>query len=544
MCTSNTSRLDSSHVTGCPQCGPFRYVVLAYRLVGWACRSVGHLTSAEASCLRRVQFDRARSCSVWASSWVQDTPHVDRDRRQSSAMASSSSSAPSSGPGTVAEPPMGNASLAVHRGVVYLDQTGSSTWMLTHILTLEAVPLESVGELVLLFDNDGYGAVVYESGEVRSCEDLFGRQLFGRDTGERVIVGARGGPEAAFTRPWSLTFGSQRFAQTSVTVISGVAQQHHNFEAYRFDWPRMQASVFWSFKSLYSALGLQCFKKSWSSWCWAGFERWHRFLDSIGLGMHLCQSAAAMKNRCEGLPLHGNDLPTPGVSSWGMLALLSRWSSGSRKQGCLDTEDARHAAGQLLRSFLVSLGGVRRWALEVRLAAPWQSRWPRPEAVAPKVDLPVLAEGMVDMVPLAELASRPGNQIASDLYGVLQKSLHGERSISLQRLLAVAAADKGLARFNFLGQVVWRVGQQLEITFLAGHLKAGAGRFCRSPCTPSRHSSHSAPAQCRTPTWLDTCSLRGRLRQGTCACRFRPTRHRSEGSRSTIPSSFCRTMWA
>lgn len=176
----------------------------------------------------------------------------------------------------------------------------------------------------------------------------------------------------------------------------------------------------------------------------------------------------------EGLSDEGHgSLPWVGISSHGLIAILSRWALAAPRGGGLAEPKARAASSELLIAILglakPDRGG--HVGLSISIETDWRVRWPRPPDCSRSVTLRWDAAGQVDLIGFFdEVRGRfPASRKQWWHQSVVESFLRDLRSFTLFDVFCAASTDKRV--HHLFKQLVWGIGQLLE-----GIFRGNAGR--------------------------------------------------------------------
>ena len=197
---------------------------------------------------------------------------------------STSSTAPTLGSGAAtmrAEQPTDLMVTAVAmKGMVAADRTASGDTVLTHMHTFERHVLR--GEWSLVVQENSPNVFVAKDGSVacdeyHDVEDLFARQLFQDENGERYLVRIRDG--APDWQPMATLMSRHRRARMTMHIDNTSASLA--FDVYVFNRPRLaNARVFWPLTTLYGFIGHKSFDHAPAHWMSKSWARWAARLTS------------------------------------------------------------------------------------------------------------------------------------------------------------------------------------------------------------------------------------------------------------------------
>lgn len=259
-----------------------------------------------------------------------------------------------------------------HEGNVAVESLTGGRHRVVHLVTLERRDLPAThGSWHLVVDNEGYGCV-YDSEGVCApilLEDLFSRRVYVSGEHPLLVIerSAAGGERA-----WSLSDRMRECEALNVTFKAGATIAAHTIRCWLVSWPRQGRRFFFSALGMYRMLVLRCFQRVASKWVYESFERWASWLRTLGFRPNHIQLSCLSTN--DASANSSNFLPTPCLSSVGMVGLLARWCSSSLAKGGLREPASRAAASALLDGVLRSscrclIAGSM--TIEVRFVLNW-----------------------------------------------------------------------------------------------------------------------------------------------------------------------------
>lgn len=213
-----------------------------------------------------------------------------------------------------------------HEGNVAVESLTGGRHRVVHLVTLERRDLPAThGSWHLVVDNEGYGCV-YDSEGVCApilLEDLFSRRVYVSGEHPLLVIerSAAGGERA-----WSLSDRMRECEALNVTFKAGATMAAHTTRCWLVSWPRQGRRFFFSALDLYRMLLLRCFQRVASQWVYESFERWASWLRTLGFRPDHIQLSCLSAN--DASANSSNFLPTPCLSSVGMVGLLARWCQG------------------------------------------------------------------------------------------------------------------------------------------------------------------------------------------------------------------------
>lgn len=222
--------------------------------------------------------------------------------------------------------------------------------------------------------------------------------------------------------------------------------------------------LYWCLHELYTNLALsshQGHRWVWVSKCWDQWQKVARSLWPTHDGAFV--KGASCDDGGDEAGMTQPDLPWPGVSTPGLLALLLRfWSSPSRQAGALSDAHGRSAAQQVLGSLLGALQG-RTFDIKLLLDEGVKFEWPRP----PQGEFPVMwvvtEDGTVDFMPEDRISEGLSDEVhrkwASDLGVDLE-----QKACLMELLHAIGAwrPRRQARRLASLGQVLLSLACEIE----------------------------------------------------------------------------------
>ena len=312
---------------------------------------------------------------------------------------------------------------------------------------------------------DGWAILVDDAGSTLFPEDLLHRQLASAPDGELWVIETI--KADGLERRWSLHSEMTKSESILVGFVAGPTRATHTLSCSMLAWPRAGGCrCFWKVNALYTLLGMRTFKKQPSKWWYEVKASSLAFVESVGaIGGHILEGTGAHDNK-------NTDLPTdrfttyPTVSTFALIALLSRWAWSVPKQGGLRDRQARKAAACVLRGLIASACAGQRKAFPLRFVETWSSSWPR-SSTAPCVTLPVGVEGTVGLEPLVLAARRPNSDNVSRLW-LAALSEHFGCTLDDVTLFGLLECAFGLKEKGLFGQAVSHASLLIELNVLAG----------------------------------------------------------------------------
>lgn len=167
-------------------------------------------------------------------------------------------------------------------------------------------------------------------------------------------------------------------------------------------------------------------------------------------------------------------LPWVGVSSHGLLALLSRWAFAVPRLGGLGSPANRLACSELLLA-LMDLVKPESGSLsiDISISSEWRIKWPRPPDQGRLLALQIDADGHTNIQRFVDEAKAKFPAKAGQWWHErhLERFLQELHSYSIYDIFKSAAANK---QFHILHkQLVWALGYHLEVLFRGSVGKGG-----------------------------------------------------------------------
>ena len=374
---------------------------------------------------------------------------------------------------------------------VALHQVGPKRYEVVNTISLETAVIDGDADLV----------VEEESGDVMLAADLNGQAmaLDTKDLLRKTVFLDGEGVRYLCSRDqvgrvsWQcLDEVEKKYKRSDATLCVGGGRATCSFKVYAFFWPRaLNQRCFWCLNDCYTYLGLKCYKgfpgrwisrckTAWAkSWCdLVGEEHALQIIHSIDeRGQSEAIAALREPLRC---------LPTPALSTFGLMVNLLRWYCLSQNKGGLEGKNlkARRAARSMLSGILDAVAsGAQKWTVHLVICKQWVSSWP---ASLPACDGEAVVEvtcdrGVLDLGPLEEACSGPGKtSVGRQIWKSLQRSIGDVGSCSL--LVALEALMRNNCLKGLLAQILYKTAKQVErvLALQASPKKqAGVGMTCQ-----------------------------------------------------------------
>lgn len=142
----------------------------------------------------------------------------------------------------------------------------------------------------MVYDEEGYGACV-PSGSMELdpvlVDDLLQYVAYEAD-GDYIVLATQGPGKGTSVSAGNMM---KKYHQATVHIAFGVPERAFGFVAALLNWPQMPgASVMWSCKSVYDALGLDQFSKQPWRWTFASVPKWQRYMADFNMQSHVLRS--------------------------------------------------------------------------------------------------------------------------------------------------------------------------------------------------------------------------------------------------------------
>ena len=167
-----------------------------------------------------------------------------------------------------------------------------------------------------------------------------------------------------------------------VDTIIGVVGKQCKIDVAKFDVALPGGALVWSLPDLFVLLGFDdALEATAGRWCQNSWERWQRFIRANLLQGCLAKSAsyddgATPRYQREDVNGARRVLPTPTVSTGGMMALLCRWAWAGQYAGSVRDERTRACCEGLLWSLLRLIEDVDlRLFLDDEVTRSWPLPW-------------------------------------------------------------------------------------------------------------------------------------------------------------------------
>ena len=282
-----------------------------------------------------------------------------------------------------------------HQGFTFLDVQASASFV-AHTLTLEKKPLPTNGDWSIIFDDEGFGALVDASDthDVILLEEYLARRLEVDTSGELwVSEELKNGTR----RDWSLSQKRLQFIECTAVLKAGPTLSPHVCSAFLLTWPQQGSRFFWQASCLYKHLQFTAYGNEPSWWFSRSNAAWRLRLSKLGFSQSQCMHSTNSK-LAKALP-DSCFLPSGALSTVALLFLLNDWAekicgSGGRKDA---TTECDAAARLIIDSLVRCANNGVTWHLQVRCMSPWTPPWPRPEPRTADFSLVVHAEATLDL---------------------------------------------------------------------------------------------------------------------------------------------------
>lgn len=168
----------------------------------------------------------------------------------------------------------------------------------------------------------------------------------------------------------------QHYAAFDATIPLRSLGDGLSFELYRVVVRRQPFAVVWNVLCLCRILQLQSYKGVPSKWAFNCRQPWLAWMEEAGVAPadHVMQSA--LSNSVNSQRSSTACLPSPSLSTAGLVVCLCRWAYCTPQFGGLRTVAARQLAEDFLFAVLASAVARRCWRLQLRWVAEWSAAWP------------------------------------------------------------------------------------------------------------------------------------------------------------------------
>ncbi len=184
----------------------------------------------------------------------------------------------------------------------------------------------------------------------RLADDILKKELFESPSGTLYLkVPGSGSAAIALSRVIS------RHRDAKLTIASRETSAMADLRLYVFAAARDAGQrVFWDSFGLYKYMLLTGYNKQPSKWVWTVAGRWRTFWSDMGFASQLVCSSHALTSddTKESTMPEDRCLDTPSISTVGLILLMTRWSSCSKRVGGFESENNRAAALGLLASVI------------------------------------------------------------------------------------------------------------------------------------------------------------------------------------------------
>ena len=174
-----------------------------------------------------------------------------------------------------------------------------------------------------------------------------------------------------------------------------------SLEASYLQWPPGGCKACWSMPHLFVALGLSSYEGSVVDWCHARKPSLDKHCRQWTSESHFFMRFYHLDG-VEAWRTVGRIFPKPSVTTFAMLAFVSRWCVLSPRQGGLRSAERP----ERLHAFLAAL--LRKacddvFDMQLRFDPQWRPPWPLPEfSDRPCLTLTVIKDGVLNVSPWAE----------------------------------------------------------------------------------------------------------------------------------------------
>lgn len=353
----------------------------------------------------------------------------------------------------------GEASHTPHMGFVFIDWDAfAERWVLTHTRTCERVelPFGADQKPDLLFDCEGFAAVVLDDTEPELAEDLFKQQLFSTpDGGLNVIITECDG---SVTNA-SLSALESLWKIASLRAPVGPLRAEAQVDFAVFDRPRFGCRCWWNVLSLHQVGGFVFKVKFPSIWLHKGLPGWVEMLTWLHAAGHVALSKRYKEDSSDS---DNRLLPWVSVSSVGLLALLSAWSWGSKRRCGLQSEENQERARLLLAAFTLILDKAE-FQLVLFADSEVRLQWPRPSCGRSPFRV-VVVDGKFKVQDMLQRCRQAGGQEAHLFESALATSLGetGEFATLTDLMFGAWATSGSVVGRSLLSQVVHSLGEQID----------------------------------------------------------------------------------
>ena len=239
----------------------------------------------------------------------------------------------------------------------------------------------------------------------------------------------------------------------------------------------MASSAFWNLLKLYTLLGLKLYKAKPSMWVWKQAGAWGRAFTAV-FGTDQIVLSSFETTQTEGkhkLYAAEKCLPWPGISTGGLLLMLSRWCLLKPAVGGLKDVPSRAAARALLDAFL-SCAGHTSCSFQIDFDGDALLSWPVPPFLQYTCTLS-LANGCVDLSPLLGTIPQDWPNAAKVVRTCLKTSFDNNLQIPFADFIQKSMTTKGL--HELFSQVLLQLALQIERA-CGSHVTKGVKAFWTS----------------------------------------------------------------
>lgn len=237
---------------------------------------------------------------------------------------------------------MMDVDLQPHSGVVFVDSCPSAgRQLLTHTVTLEQRALPP-GEWQVAMDPDGFAYLVDLDGDQsveKDVDEILASQLAKSLVNGRRLIFQSQQVDSQGHRPFVyMDTAMVRFKAERFEFKVGAAMRPHAFETVVFTRPRAGFARFWCLTVLYSSLAFDMFSNTPSRSAWQSLPRFEKAVGATAKGQVL--RSQIFEELGVGDRLEDRCLPWHGVSTVGLIVLLSQWAVCPTRRGGAEAAEA------------------------------------------------------------------------------------------------------------------------------------------------------------------------------------------------------------
>ena len=269
-------------------------------------------------------------------------------------------------------------------GKVSLTYDGAGNTLLMHADTRQKHLLTGRGWEFIMDDDEDPSRVVLidevtDTTKTLDIDVCLTKHLFENEsTTERLIIEKNA--DGHEVKRYSYDDSMIRSRLGKALLQSGALPSESELDTAVFHFARANGfKCFWNLLKLYTLLGLKSYKAKPSMWVWKQAEAWGRAFTAVFGADQIVLSSfeTTQTERKHKLYAAEKCLPWPGISTGGLLLMLSRWCLLKPASGGLKEVPSRAAARALLDAFL-SCAGHTSCSFQIDFDGDALLSWPVP----------------------------------------------------------------------------------------------------------------------------------------------------------------------